>query len=407
MLYQLERMVKMETISIYKKHLTLSQRIKIENGLNNNHSFRKIALDINKAHNTIAREVKERRTKIKGNHFNTKFMNCPKTTQAPFVCNGCPNQKKCRFNKYFYYAKEANDDYKFKLVDSRIGIDLDCKEFIELDKLVKSSVDKGHSFSLIKMNNPEIPVSKRTLYNYTEKGYLSICNLDLPRKVRYKKRKHTVNRRTRSDDSCRDGRTYSDFKQYIIENKVDYFAEMDTVEGIKGHSILLTLFIVKFKFLLAYKLDSQTILEVNNKINELKMILGFELFHKLFPIILTDNGKEFKGPDYIENNGEDVFKTKIFYCDPRRSDQKGSIEVVHEYIRRYIEQGIDFDCYTQDDIMLMINNINNTKRESLDEKTPYELLVNYIGEENTKKLGLYYISPNDVILNPSLFKKNK
>ena len=83
----------METISIYKKHLTLSQRIKIENGLNNNLSFRKIALDISKGHNTVAREVKERRVKVKGNKFNMSIMECPNTRKAPFVCNGCDKQK--------------------------------------------------------------------------------------------------------------------------------------------------------------------------------------------------------------------------------------------------------------------------------------------------------------------------
>ena len=397
----------METISIYKKHLTLSQRIKIENGLNNNLSFRKIALDISKGHNTVAREVKERRVKIKGNKFNMSIMECPNTKKAPFVCNGCDKQKKCRFNKYFYYAKEANEDYRFKLVDSRLGIDLECNEFQELDKIVKSAVDKGHSFSLILMNNPDLDISIRTLYNYTENGYLSISNIDLPRKVRYKKRKRKTYKLLKSEDKCRINRTYQDFKQYIKQNNIDYYIEMDTVEGIKGHSVLLTLFIKKFHLLLAYKLESQTIDEVTKIINKLKSILGYELFHKLFPIILTDNGKEFKRPELVENNGDDVLKTKVFYCDFRRSDQKGSIEVCHEYIRRYIEQGIDLDNYTQEDIMIMINHINNTKRESLDAKTPYELLIEYIGEENTKKLGLYYIEPNEIILKPSLFKKNK
>lgn len=82
----------MKNINIYQKHLTLSQRIKIENGLNNNWSFRKIANDINKSHNTVAREVQNRRIKVKGNPFNMTIMECPNTKKATFVCNGCPNQ---------------------------------------------------------------------------------------------------------------------------------------------------------------------------------------------------------------------------------------------------------------------------------------------------------------------------
>lgn len=54
---------------------------------------------------------------------------------------------------------------------------------------------------------------------------------------------------------------------------------------------------------------------------------SYELFHKIFPVILTDNGKDFKRPELIEDNGSDVVKTKVFYCDSRRSDQKGSIGV--------------------------------------------------------------------------------
>ena len=397
----------MKNINIYKKHLTLSQRIKIENGLNNNWSFRKIANDINKGHNTVAREVQNRRIKIKGNPFNMTIMECPNTKKAPFVCNGCPNQKKCRFNKYFYYADDAQKDYQTTLVDSRVGIDMDCDEFHSLNTLVKSSVKKGHSFSLITLNNPDLNISKRTLYNYLEKGYLDIKNIDLPRKVRYKKRTRNVPKNFRKQDSCRTNRTYKDFLRYIKENNIDYYVEMDTVEGVKGHSVLLTLYLVPLKLLLIYKLDNQTISEVNKKILFLKQILGYELFHNIFPVVLTDNGSEFKDPDIVENNGLDVLKTRLFYCDPQRSDQKGSLENAHEYIRRFIDKGIDIDNYTEEEISLMMNHIANTRRESLNGKTPYELLIEKIGEENTKKLGLYYIAPNDVTLNPSLFDKNK
>ena len=46
------------------------------------------------------------------------------------------------------------------------------------------------------------------------------------------------------------------------------------------------------------------------------------MFHTLFPIILTDNGTEFSKPDIIEFNDNHVYKTKLFYCDPRKSGQK-------------------------------------------------------------------------------------
>lgn len=52
-----------------------------------------------------------------------------------------------------------------------------------------------------------------------------------------------------------------------------------------------------------------------------------------------------------------------------------------------------------------MNHINNTKREKLDGKTPFELMKEKIGKENIKKLGYHYIAPKDIILKPSLFKK--
>ena len=390
------------------KHLNLSQRIIIEGKLNNNISLRKIGDMVGKPHSTISREILSRRILVKGNHFNNFNTKCEKTEKAPFVCNGCPNKNKCKKNRYFYYAKDANDNYRKILVESREGIDFENTEFRKMDKIIKEEVDKGHSFYMIVQDHPEFDITERTLYYYQEKGYLSCKNIDLPRLVRYRKRKRNFpkNKSDRKEETCRINRTYQDFIKYKEDNKISYYVEMDTVEGVKGHSILLTLCFIPFNFILAYKLNSQTISEVTDKINKLKQLLGFELFHKIFPVILTDNGKECKRPDLIEDNGPDVIKTRVFYCDSRRSDQKGSIEVTHEYIRRFIEQGIDFDNYSDDDILLMMNHINNTKREKLDGDTPFNKMVEKIGIENIKKLGIYYIEPKDIILNPSLFKND-
>ena len=388
------------------KHLNLSQRIIIESKVNENVSLRTIGCMINKSHSTISREILTRRVLVKGNHFNSMNLRCNKTSKAPFVCNACDNKSKCKKNKYFYYAKDANDDYRKNLVESRAGIDFENSEFRKMDKIVKEEIDKGHSFYMIINDHPEFNITERTLYYYQEKGYLSCKNIDLPRLVRYKKRKRNVskNKSERKENTCRINRTFEDFNKYIKENNITYYVEMDTVEGIKSHSVLLTLCFIPFNFMVAYKLDNQSISEVTSKIDHLKKILGFESFHKLFPIILTDNGKEFKRPDLIENNGNDVINTKVFYCDSRRSDQKGSIEVTHEYIRRYIPKGVDFDNYTDEDILLMMNHINNTKRKKLNGNTPFNLMAQKMGNENLKKLGFYYISPNNIILNSSLFK---
>ena len=80
----------------------------------------------------------------------------------------------------------------------------------------------------------------------------------------------------------------------------------------------------------------------------------------------------------------------------------------NDYRRTLVEsiQGIDLDKYSKEDIYLMMNHINNTKREKLNGNTPYNLMKENIREENIKKLGFYFISPEDIILKPSLFNKD-
>lgn len=399
----------MATISNYKKHLKLSERIKIESSLNNGLSFRTISKDINKGISTISREIENRRYKEKGNYFNGIPRNCSRLEKAPFVCNGCPNSKKCRQNKFYYSASRAQEDYEKILVESRVGIDQTTDEFKQLNKIVKTDVDNGHSFALIIQNHPELNTTERTLYNYQEKGYMITKNIDLPRKVRYKKRKRKTfeQKNIKKDNQCRIGRTYDDFLCFIKENHILYFTEMDTVEGIIGtnESCFLTLYLKESQFLFIFKISQQNITCVNQKINEIKSIIGNEKFHEIFPIILTDNGSEFKRPEEIENNGKHVIDSKIFFCNPQRSDQKSQIELSHEYIRKYIPKGISINKYTNQNILDMMNHINSIPRKSIDWKSPYDIATNTFGEEAFNKLGIHKINNKDLIINNKLFNK--
>ncbi len=364
------------------KHMTLSERIDIEKGLSNGDSIRKIARDMNRPHTTILTEIKLRKITVRGNTFNLipgSNNNCEKLLTSPYVCNSCIEKRKCRKNKCFYYASESQNDYRHTLVDSRTGIDMQCDEFNNLCAIVKKEVkEQSNSFYMIKTNHDdEIKVSVRTLYRYQEKEYLPSKNIDLPRKVRYKLRVKR-NRSELQNPNYRINRTYNDFKIYLKVNNISYYYQMDTVEGVKGKAVLLTFIFLPFRFFLAFKLDSQTIKCVNEKIDYLKQTLDLAIFYKMFPIGLTDNGKEFKDPEYIEyTNNEQC--SRLFYCNPGRSDQKGSLEVLHEYPRRYIEKGQDISMYKDEDILKMVNHINSVPRKELGDETAYDLMARYIG----------------------------
>jgi IS30 family transposase len=392
------------------KHMDFSQRCDIEKGLINRNSIRKIAMDIGKSHCTVLYEIKVRKVFVKGNSFNLfpgSSNECNKLLKSPYVCNGCDDKRKCRKNKWFYFAKDSQIEYKTLLIDSRSGIDMECDEFNSLCKILDKEVtEQGHSFYMVKINHPEIINGISTLYSWQRKGYLSTKNIDLPRQVRYKTRKKQEEKDLIPYNSaCRENRTYDDFKKYIKENNIRYYFQMDTVEGKKGSAVLLTFGFITTNFFLAFKLDSQTIKCVNEKISYLKTSLGLKTFYKMFPVGLTDNGSEFKSPEHIEFNGFFTERTKLFYCDPRRSDQKGTLEVLHEYPRRFIPKGQDISSYTDEDILKMVNNINSVPRASLNGETPYEMMSEKIGAENLLKLGLIKIENTDVVLNDDIFKK--
>ena len=401
-------MKKKNTCNVYQKHLDLNKRIKIEKGIENNWTFAKIANEINKSPRTISYEILKNRNVEHCLSWVNKYKTCEKTLKPPYVCNACPNRKGCRKTRYYYYAEDAQGKYERLRSESRKGIDMTSTEFKHLNDIVSNEIKNGHSFSMIVRNHKdEFPVGKRTLYNYVENGYLDIINLDLPRKVRYKKRKKSNLDIPKKDTKIRINRTYENFKDYVKNYNDNNFniniVEMDTVEGVKGESLLLTLLWRQANFMLAYKIENKETNSVNNFFINLKELLGYEQFHELFPIILTDNGVEFSKPDVIEFNGYHVYKTNLFYCDPGHSEQKGKIENNHEYIRKFIPKGESFDEYNQDDINLMLNHINSVKRDSLCGDNPYTLMKNFLPKKIIDLFEIEEIEQKNIILKKKLF----
>lgn len=400
------------TCNCYNKHLDLSKRIKIEKGIEEKRSFSYIANDINKSPRTISYEILRNRNIEHCTSWYGQEKICEKTLKPPYVCNTCPSRKGCRKTRYYYYAEDAQGKYERIRSNSRKGIDMTSTEFKYLNDTVSNEIRNGHSFAMIIRNHKdEFSVGKRTLYNYVEKGYLDIINLDLPRKVRYKKRKHNNKDISKKDTKIRINRTYEDFRDYIKNyNNNDFennIVEMDTVEGSKGDSVLLTLLWRNSNFMLAQKLETKTSDAVSQYFCFFKSMLGYEKFHELFPIILTDNGTEFSRPDIIENNGNHVYPTKLFYCDPGHSEQKGKIENNHEYIRRFISKGNSFDDLNQDDINLMMNHINSVKRDSLDGDSPIYLMNEFLPNKIKKHFSIKEIEQKDIILKNKLFDYKK
>mgnify|MGYP005779284163 CR=1 FL=1 len=125
----------------------------------------------------------------------------------------------------------------------------------------------------------------------------------------------------------------------------------------------------------------------------------------LFPVILTDRGSEFTDPLAMEIDPETgELQSRIFYCDPQNSNQKSGCERNHEFIRYFLPKGSSFDNLTQENVDLMMCHINSYGRSEYNYKTPADLFQLIYGETITKKLGIKLISPQNIILMPTLIK---
>lgn len=381
------------------KHLTLSDRNDIQLGLERCETFKAIGQLILKDPTTVSKEVKRNR---QARDSTSNNLPCPLLDKAPFVCNGCPKRRQnCGFKKIFYLAKQAQKQYEQTLVEAREGTPLNSQTFWDIDKVISDGVKKGqHIYHILKTHN--LDVSSSTVYRHIRKGYLSIAPIDLARAVKFKERRKS--KLPSIPKEAKKGRSYEDFQNYLSLNQLDYWLEMDTVMGRMGGKVLLTFNLSFCNFIFARLLDNKTALEVTKHLYDIKNTLyqADKDFFQLFPVILTDNGGEFARVDDIEMDvrGE----SKLFFCDPNRSDQKGRIEKNHTLIRDILPKGTYFDNLTQEDINLVCSHVNSVKRAALNGKSAYELFTFTYGEEISKLLGISKIPAEDVCQSSKLLQ---
>lgn len=428
-----------------QKHLTIEDRIYIQNELDKGTSFKDIARFLCKDPTTISKEVKARRssdwfhkgTFLNAKNFCTKRFRCKKTNacnkillcgvkcascptcnqtcpdfqkercskldRAPYVCNGCSKKfNHCTIaHKYTYNARFADRKYRECLKDSRSGIAMTRQELHKKDKIITPLIDQGQSPYQIVANHPELNLSVRSVYNYLDMGLLTARNVDLKRKVKFKPRK--VHKSQISDRRVFNGRTYADFQQLHLES----FVEMDTVHSAVGSSkTLLTFFFTREKLFLAFLMNRNTEESVRLVLDRLEKRFGTFDFLTLFEYILTDRGAEFGDPDSLETGVTGIQRTNIYYCDPMRSGQKGGIEQAHTMLRMILPKRTTFEFLTQWDVNLITSHINSTPRESLNGHTPYDVALEAFGEDVLKAFQLRRIDPDKVVLTPKLIRYN-
>lgn len=433
--------------------LSLDERIQIQKGIENGKPFNAIASEIGKDRSTVSREVKRNRKRIIGasRQENQPCMHmlrrdcsishscgrpCMKMTckgcpsicnqscpgyslavcelllKPPYVCNACRRRGVCQKDRFFYDPLGADRSYRETLSSSRSGISISEDERQRIGSMLHDGLSRGLSLHQIISGHGEdaIGLSESTLYRYIKEGAfydMGIGPLSLPRRM-YKPRSKGIARTYKVDKHCLEGRTYEDWQAFRAGNPEASVVQMDSVLGSPGSSCcLLTIHFTDTHLMLAFPRERNTAGSVGDAIDSIWSSIGHDAFRDLFPAILTDNGSEFSDPVRIEMDGPTgELRTRVFYCHPYSSWEKGACEVNHEFIRRIIPKGAAMDL-SREQAGLMMSHINSCPRKSLGGRSPYEAFVFFHenGEDILSRLGIQRIPHDQILLKPELLER--
>lgn len=415
-------------------HLTVQERIIIEKGIENGSTKAAIALTIGKDKSTVGKEIKKHRELVHKSSYKINCANikncshnhvcdncadfkpftCNRRDRSPGACNGCSKYTHCRYDKYRYKADFSHKKYREDLVDSRTGINMSYEECKAMADIIVPLIEAGHSPYHIVTNHPELNISEKTLYNYIENGIFrefGLLDIDLRIKTKRKITKKASNKyKKREDKKYLNGRTYDDFINYTAENKNLSVVEMDTVynNGSTG-PFMQTFKFLDYSFMFIVYQEEKTAKSMVEGVDLLEKILGKDLFSEEVAIIKTDRGSEFCDAEGFEKEENESRRTRIFYCDPMASGQKGSLENNHKEIR-YIcpkENDLkDLELNSQEKANLIVSHINSQSKEHLKGKSPLEVMefMNPALYQKFKDFGIERINKDNIVLKPYLLK---
>ncbi len=395
----------MQTNEKRNKHMTLDDRIEIQKCLGKGMSFKDIARRIGKDPTTVSKEVKLRSKTYNSSYTHTEDT-CPGLLRAPFVCNGCErrNHSNCVYPRRKYSARDAQEEYKTTLAESREGIPLNKELFYETERIISQAVKSGQNiYHAIHASN--LSVSKSTVYRHIAQGYYAISKLDLPRAVKFKpRRKHTPDY---VPGGIRFGRSYQGFLTFQKRSQNQNWVEMDTVIGKPGGKVIMTFQFVNVDFMFGLLLDDKAASEATRRIIALKERLAQcgIVFGEIFPALLTDNGGEFADVYAFENNADGKKETSVFFCDPNAPYQKPHVENNHSLFRGIVPGGRAFDDFTQKTVDLIFSHINAVKRKQFNGISAYNMFIFAYSAAVDDALGISEIEPRNVIQTPRLLKE--
>lgn len=399
--------------------LTRHERQTIERMLDRGKGCREIARELGRAPSTVANEVGRHRfvTSPRAHRgepapkAETLAAECPRLGSWPRCCNGCIRRRGYGCNRrprVFYGARAAQRAADEELRESRRGIDETEQSVAAKLDAIRECLRRGLSPEQIAATRPGPGLSASTIYRWIDAGYAEMTNMDLRRKVGYRPRKKSRARRSEKHSARR---SHDSFEKLPEDERAGAW-EMDTVEGSALDSArLLTLYHRPTSFQLAIPIADGACASVLAGLGLVHGVLGADGMERVFRLVLTDNGSEFADERAIasllcEAEGE----TRLFYCDPRRADQKGGCEKNHTEVRKLLPKGrgIRFDRLDRAAAALVMSQINSEPRGKLAWRSSSEMFLAAFGSDARAILdafGIEMLAPAGLDLTPECVER--
>ena len=271
-----------------------------------------------------------------------------------------------------YSADKADIKYRRMLKEKgsqiKLGNDYEYAEYLER-KIIEEKQSPKAVLGYIKKHG--IPfnttISVNTFYNYIRRGYFSQLEMyHLPRGSRKRKNQHV-----RINKKAPKGISIEKRPLEILERITFGHWEMDCVCGPTKQSLLvLTERLTRKEIILP--IATQSANAVVKALNRIEKRYGKQ-FKQIFKTITVDNGTEFSNCNGIEKSmyGKGQ-RTKVYYCHPYSSWERGSNERLNREIRRLIPKGTNLAQFTEKQIQNVEEWVNNYPREIFDFETSNE-----------------------------------
>lgn len=340
-------------------YLTMYERTKIEIMLKDGKTPKEIAASLGRHYTTIYKEIKKGTVTLKNSDW---------TYRAEYLADT---------------AQRVTDDRsKNKGRDLKIGHDHDLAARIEYligechysPYAASVEIRKDCSFS--------ITLCKGTIYNYIDAGiFLNITNDDLYSKKHKRKKKGKPHPRPSYKNLHTKGIEERPEEADDRENSGHW--EMDTVYSGKGTSTACVLALTERSGRLEHLalMPDRTLASTVKALDRIEQAIGYEAFTGRFKTITVDNGSEFSDDCQLERSCiyPDRKRTRVYYCHPNCSWERGSNENQNKLVRHWIPKGEDISRYSEADIARIESWMNDYPREMLGGMSPNE----YAGQKIT------------------------